>query len=52
MKRALGFVGYWVYILFIENLDQDLSMLRTDDYHGRYRREWWDFSRKRFTRGS
>lgn len=54
MKYAVTFALYWVYIFFVENIDTNTRMMRTDDYRGRYRDRdcWWDLRRSHFTRAS
>lgn len=47
--RILNVIGYIAYLLY-ENVDPCTEMMRTDDYRGRYRRNWYEI--KKFTRHS
>lgn len=51
--RAVNTIGYWLYVIALENIDPCTTTMRTDDYRGRYRTRWWHvFDNSKFTRAS
>jgi hypothetical protein len=48
MNRLLLLV-YFLYVWY-ERFDPNPGMMRTDEYHGRYRQHFWQY--RKFSRGS
>lgn len=43
--RQLYTLAYFAWVMLHENLDPCTDTMRCDDYHGRFRRHWWQFGK-------